>query len=62
MNTSDTNTNTTASSNNTPHASTKRQDPFASMLGFLQGQKPAYIPPEPIKRQRGWGGKSILEE
>lgn len=37
-------------------------NPFGSMLGFLQGDKPAYLPPEPIKRQRGWGGKSILED
>lgn len=35
---------------------------LACMAQALSGQKPSFLPPEPLHRGRGWGGKSILDE
>lgn len=36
--------------------------PFAAMLLFAQGKPPAFLPPEPKHRCRGWGGKSLVSD
>lgn len=36
--------------------------PFSALLLFAQGKPPAFLPPEPATRCRGWGAKSLFSE
>ncbi len=42
--------------------STQEPQAFSSMVSLLMGNAPAYLPQEPARRMRGWGGKSILDD